>query len=424
MAGSKRSLKFFAITALATALGACASVIPDSGAPRPAASTPAPTPAPTETAARPTPATPGTPLPAPAPPADAANARSAGVQPGRDIATLGLTPEGATRALVAFRISCPSAIRRADSSGLTQGSDWQPACDAARTWADTDAIRFFATHFRTVQVGDGRGLATGYYEPEILGSRTRRPGYEVPVYGLPNDLIEADLGQWNPDLAGRRIRGRVEGNRFVQYHDRAAIDAGALAGRNLEIAWAADPVELFFLQIQGSGRLRLPDGGIMRIGYAGQNGRDYVGIGALLRNRGVLQPGEASMQGLMSYLRRQPDGGRSVMQENGSWVFFRELTGPGPLGALGLPVTARASVAADPAYVPLGAPVFLAFDRAEANGLWIAQDTGGAIRGANRFDTFWGAGDDARAIAGGMSSRGAALILLPVASVQRLTGGR
>lgn len=424
MAGSKRSLKFFAITALATALGACASVIPDSGAPRPAASTPAPTPAPTETAARPTPATPGTPLPAPAPPADAANARSAGVQPGRDIATLGLTPEGATRALVAFRISCPSVIRRADSSGLTQGSDWQPACDAARTWADTDAIRFFATHFRTVQVGDGRGLATGYYEPEILGSRTRRPGYEVPVYGLPNDLIEADLGQWNPDLAGRRIRGRVEGNRFVQYHDRAAIDAGALAGRNLEIAWAADPVELFFLQIQGSGRLRLPDGGIMRIGYAGQNGRDYVGIGALLRNRGVLQPGEASMQGLMSYLRRQPDGGRSVMQENGSWVFFRELTGPGPLGALGLPVTARASVAADPAYVPLGAPVFLAFDRAEANGLWIAQDTGGAIRGANRFDTFWGAGDDARAIAGGMSSRGAALILLPVASVQRLTGGR
>lgn len=418
--------RLLAITALASALSACASVIPDSGGPRPPSGVPAPapTPAPTETAARPTPAPAGTPLPAPAPPADAANARSAGVQPGRDVASLGLTPEGASRALGAFRISCPALVRRADSSGLAQPADWQPACDAARGWDDRDAIRFFATHFRTVQVGDGRGLATGYYEPEILGSRTRRPGYEVPVYGLPADLIEADLGQWNADLAGRRIRGRVDGNRFVQYHDRAAIDAGALAGRNLEIAWAADPVEFFFLQIQGSGRLRLPDGSIMRIGYAGQNGRDYVGIGRLLRDRGVLQPGEASMQGLMGYLRRQPDGGRAVMQENGSWVFFRELTGPGPLGALGLPVTPRASVAADPAYVPLGAPVFLAFDRAEANGLWIAQDTGGAIRGANRFDTFWGAGDDARAIAGGMSSRGAALILLPLASVARLTGGR
>lgn len=418
--------RLLAITALASALSACASVIPDSGGPRPPSGVPAPapTPAPTETAARPTPAPAGTPLPAPAPPADAANARSAGVQPGRDVASLGLTPEGASRALGAFRISCPALVRRADSSGLAQPADWQPACDAARGWDDRDAIRFFATHFRTVQVGDGRGLATGYYEPEILGSRTRRPGYEVPVYGLPADLIEADLGQWNPDLAGRRIRGRVDGARFVQYHDRAAIDAGALAGRNLEIAWAADPVEFFFLQIQGSGRLRLPDGSIMRIGYAGQNGRDYVGIGRLLRDRGVLQPGEASMQGLMGYLRRQPDGGRAVMQENGSWVFFRELTGPGPLGALGLPVTPRASVAADPAYVPLGAPVFLAFDRAEATGLWIAQDTGGAIRGANRFDTFWGAGDDARAIAGGMSSRGAALILLPVASVARLTGGR
>lgn len=410
---------------IAASLSACASIIPSDGRDRPPASLPAPTstptPAPTETAARPTPATPGTPLPAPPPSTTATNAASAGVQAGRDIASIGLTPEGASRALSAFRTSCPSVQRRADTSGLTQPGDWTAACDAARIWTDTDAIRFFATHFRTVQIGDGRGLATGYYEPEIAGSRTRRSGYEVPVYGVPTDLIEVDLGQWTTDLNGRKIRGRVDGSRFVPYHDRAAIDAGALAGRNLEIAWAADPVELFFLQIQGSGRLRLPDGAVMRIGYAGQNGRDYVGIGRTLRDRGALQPGETSMQGIMAYLRRQPDGGRAVMQENGSWIFFRELTGAGPLGALGLPVVARASVAADPAYVPLGAPVFLAFDRAEANGLWVAQDTGGAIRGANRFDTFWGAGDDARAIAGGMSARGAALILLPVASVERLT---
>jgi membrane-bound lytic murein transglycosylase A len=418
-----RSARLLATALIAASLSACASIIPSDGTPRPAGPSNAPPPAsaPTETAARPTPATPGASLPAPPAPANASNARTAGVQAGRDIASLGLTPEGAARVLSAFRTSCPSVQRRTDTSGLTETADWQASCAAARNWNDTDAIRFFATHFRTVQIADGRGLATGYYEPEILGSRTRRQGYEVPVYGLPSDLIEADLSQWNPDLAGRRIRGRVDGTRFVQYHDRAAIDAGALAGRNLEIAWAADAVELFFLQIQGSGRLRLPDGSVMRIGYAGQNGRDYVGIGRLLRDRGVLQAGEASMQGLMSYLRRQPDGGASIMRENGSWVFFRELTGAGPLGALGLPVVARASVAADPTYIPLGAPVFLAMDRAEANGLWIAQDTGGAIRGSNRVDTFWGAGDDARAIAGGMSARGAVLVLLPVASVERLT---
>jgi membrane-bound lytic murein transglycosylase A len=418
--------RVFALALFTLSFSACASIIPDDGSARPAGPSSAQPPsapagAQGETAARPTPATPGTPLPAPPAPADASTARTAGVQPGRDIASLGLTPEGAARALAAFRTSCSSVQRRADTSGLTETADWQAPCAAARGWTDSDAIRFFTTYFRTVQVGDGRGLATGYYEPEILGSRTRRAGYEVPVYGLPSDLVEADLSQWNPDLAGRRIRGRVDGNRFVPYHDRAAIDSGALANRNLEIAWAADPVELFFLQIQGSGRLRLPDGSVMRIGYAGQNGRDYVGIGRLLRDRGVLQQGEASMQGLMAYLRRQPDGGASIMRENGSWVFFRELTGAGPLGALGLPVVARASVAADPAYIPLGAPVVLAMDRAEANGLWIAQDTGGAIRGANRVDTFWGAGDDARAIAGGMAARGAVLLLLPIASVERLS---
>jgi membrane-bound lytic murein transglycosylase A len=346
------------------------------------------------------------------------------VTAGRDVSSIGLTPEMASRALVAFRLSCNSVTRRADTSGLTQPGDWAAACAAAPGWTDSDAIRFFATHFRTVQVGDGRGLATGYYEPEIVGCRARSAQCQVPVYGVPADLVEVDLGLFSNNLTGKRIRGRVDGSRFVPYFDRTAIDGGALAGRNLEIAWAADPVEFFFLQIQGSGRLRMADGSVMRIGYAGQNGRDYVGIGRLLRDRGVLQPGEASMQGLMSYLRRQPDGGASVMRENGSWIFFRELTGAGPLGALGVPVTGRASIAADPAFIPLGAPVFLTMDRPEASGLWIAQDTGGAIRGANRVDTFWGAGEEARTIAGGMSARGTALLLLPTASVERLTAPR
>lgn len=398
-------------------LSACA-VVPGGGGPMPPPASP-----PAEPVAPPQMVAPGAPLPPATVTGDGATALTAGVVAGPPVATLGLDASGAARALAAFRISCPSVMRRADTSGLTQPGEWASACAAATNWPDGNAARFFADHFRAVQVGDGRGFATGYFEPEIAGSRTPAPGYAVPVYGRPTDLIDVDLGAFTPSLVGRRIRGRVEGQALVPYADRAAIDAGALAGRGLEIAWAADPVEFFFLQVQGSGRLRLPDGSVMRIGYAGQNGRDYVGIGRLLRDRGAIGPGEASMQGIMAYLRRQPDGGAAVMRENPSWVFFRELTGPGPLGALGLPVTARASVAADPAFVPLGAPVWLAVDRAEARGLWVAQDTGGAIRGANRFDTFWGAGADARGIAGGMSARGAVLVLLPNASVARLLPG-
>jgi membrane-bound lytic murein transglycosylase A len=245
----------------------------------------------------------------------------------------------------------------------------------------------------------------------------------VPVYAKPADLIDVDLSLFSKELAGKSIRGRVEGQAFVPYWDRAAIDSGALAGRGLEIGWAADPVELFFLQIQGSGRLRLPDGGVMRIGYAGQNGRDYVAVGAVMRQRGLLQPGQGNMQGIMAWLRANPEEGRALMNENKSYVFFRELTGPGPIGALGVPVTGGASVAADVRFVPMGAPVFLSMDRADATGLWVAQDTGGAIKGANRFDTFWGAGDEARAIAGGMAAKGVAWLLVPRGTLARLGVG-
>ena len=166
-----------------------------------------------------------------------------------------------------------------------------------------------------------------------------------------------------------------------------------MAGKAQVIAWAADPVEFFFLQIQGSGRLRTPEGEVIRIGYAGQNGREYTGIGGVMRERGLLGSGPGkyagSMQGIMAYIRENPAEGRALMRENKSWIFFTELKGDGPLGALGVPVRRESSVAADPAYVPLGAPVWLEMDRREASGLWIAQDTGGAIKGANRFDTFW-----------------------------------
>jgi membrane-bound lytic murein transglycosylase A len=312
--------------------------------------------------------------------------------------------------------------RRPDASGLTRGTDWQPACAAAAT-ADGEARGFFARWFEAAQVGDGRAFATGYYEPEIAGSRERRNGYEVPIYGRPTDLVDVDLGLFSANLKGKKIRGRVDGKSFVPYFDRTAIEQGALAERAPIIAWASDPIELFFLQIQGSGRLRLADGSVMRIGYDTQNGRDYTGIGVLMRDRGLLAPGHASMQDIVAWLRAHPAEGRDIMRENKSFVFFRELQGP-PVGALGLAVTGGVSAAADPKFVPLGAPVYLSMDRTDATGLWIAQDTGGAIRGANRIDTFWGAGDDARAIAGGMAAHGTAFVLLPKGTLARLASER
>jgi membrane-bound lytic murein transglycosylase A len=328
--------------------------------------------------------------------------------------------------LLSFRESCPRLLQRPDVSGLTRPEDWAQVCELADAWTLPDAARFFALWFEAAVVGDGNAFLTGYYEPEIAGVRTRQPGFDVPVYGLPPDLVRA----WPAEMpehehVGRPPLGRYDENgAFVPYHDRAAIEDGALAGQGLEIGWAADPVELFFLQIQGSGRLLAPDGTVMRIGYAGQNGREYVGLGGAMRERGLIGESEGqypgSMQGIMQYLRDWPDEGRALMRENQSWIFFRELTGDGPIGSLNVPVRPFVSVAADPNFVPLGAPVWLESDRPEANGLWIAQDTGGAIKGANRFDTFWGAGAQARTIAGGMNGRGRAVLLLPLGTLERL----
>jgi membrane-bound lytic murein transglycosylase A len=346
------------------------------------------------------------------------NAVEAGVRAGPDITSLGLDNYSLAQAFQAFRISCRSLVTRADTSGLTRPEDWKKPCSAATDWAG-DALQFFTTYFETAEIGGGAAFATGYYEPQIAGSRSKAPGYEIPVYAKPADLLDI-----NP-LTGERGRGRLDENGdYVLYHDRSQIEDGALAGRGLEIAWAADPVAFFFLQIQGSGRLLLPDGKVMRIGYAGQNGREYIGIGRLMRERGILQPGGTSMQHIAAWLRANPEEGRAIMRENKSYIFFKEQEGPGPLGALGLPVTPRTSLAADPQFVPLGAPVFLSLDKGEANGLWVAQDTGGAIKGANRFDTFWGAGEDAAQIAGGMSAKGSAYIFLPKGVVANIASKR
>jgi membrane-bound lytic murein transglycosylase A len=367
-------------------------------------------------AAKPVPSVPTAPLPAATATGDGANALSLGVVRGPLIGELNIARADADAAMAAFRTSCPSLVRREDLSGLTQKDEWAAACDAVKTWTG-DGVSFFATYMDAVQIGDGKAFATGYYEPEILASRTKTPGFETPIYKRPPELVEVDLGAFATDLKGRKIRGEVKGANLVPYADRTAIEEGKLTGRGLEIAWAKDPVEFFFLQIQGSGRLRFPDGSVARIGYDSQNGHPYTGIGKLMKDRGLVTDG--SMQGLGRYLRANPAEGQKIMRENKSFVFFRESAN-GPTGAMGYTVIAESSVAADPKFIPLGAPVWLSMDRAEPNGMWVAQDTGGAIRGANRVDTFWGAGDRAVGIAGGMSARGSALLFLPKATVARL----
>jgi len=260
-------------------------------------------------------------LPTPAPPP---NAIALGVSAGPDVLTIGLTAAQAAPALLSFRESCARLTTRPDNSGLTQPADWKPACDAAATWPTSDAARFFTENFETAIVGDGQAVVTGYYEPEIAGSRFHQPGFDVPVYGVPADLVHARPGDAPVKPNGQTPFGRYdEAGHFVPYYERAEIAAGKLAGQNLEIAWAADPVEFFFLQVQGSGRLRAPDGSVMHIGYAADNGQNYTGIGVVMRDRGLIGtgPGQyaASMQGLMQYLREHPAEGRDLMNTNKSW---------------------------------------------------------------------------------------------------------
>ena len=368
---------------------------------------------------------PGEQIPRPSPTPAPVNAILAGVAAGPSIASYGIAQAKASAALASFQQSCPQLLRREDKSGLTRVEDWRPSCTAAATWPRSDAVRFFDTYFETARIGDGKSFVTGYYEPEIAGQRTQAPGFDVPVYGMPSDLVRGWPNETPPEQrTGRAPLGRYDENgKFVPYYSRAEIEAGALAGKAPVIAWAADPIDLFFVEIQGSGRLRAPDGSVIRLGYAGQNGRGYTGIGQVMKQRGLIGDGTpypTSMQGIVKYLRDHPAEAKDLMDLNESWVFFTEVPGEGPLGSLGVPVRPQTSVAADPAFVPLGAPVLIDADRPEVDGLWVAQDVGGAIKGANRFDSFWGAGEQARAVAGGMSARGQALVLVPKGTLARL----
>lgn len=271
--------------------------------------------------------------------------------------------------------------------------------------------------------GEPGMLVTGYYEPEIAASPRRRPGYEVPIYGPPGGLIRVDLGAWSDEWQGRRIAGLLRDGRLVPFPDRAALRTDPVL-RGREIAWARDEVDLFFLEVQGSGSLRYPDGTVRRIGYAGANGRTYRSIGRLLIDEGAIPRERMSMQSLRAWLAEHPGEVRRVLDYNQSVVFFRFLDGP-PVGNLGFPVTPGRSVAVDQRLLPPGGFGFLITDMPAptADGgtvvegpltrFVLAQDTGGAIRGPERADFFWGPGEDAAGRAGVMKQPGRLLFFVP-----------
>lgn len=314
----------------------------------------------------------------------------------------------------------------ASCKALRSRAHWGEVCAQADAIApgDTAAIRaHFETLFTPYRMTNPdkslSGLVTGYYEPLLRGSSRKRPPFVHPLYAPPDDLIVVDLSEVAPDTKHLRLRGRLEGRRLVPYHTRAEIERGLPALQGKELVWVDDAIEAFFLQIQGSGRVQLEDGRMLRLGYADQNGHPYKSIGRYLIDQGQLQSHEASMQGIQAWARANPAKLTALLDQNPSYVFFRMLDAEsdGPLGALGVPLKAERSIAVDPKFVPIGAPVWLATTRPNSTTpmrrLVMAQDTGGAIRGPVRADFFWGFGPAAGEEAGRMKQQGEMWVLLP-----------
>lgn len=321
----------------------------------------------------------------------------------------------------------------ASCSAFVNKPAWRQPCAAARTVSPVDkaSIRlFFETHFTPHQAfmpdGTDAGLMTGYYEPLLRGARKRGGPFQTPLYRRPDDLIAIQLASLYPELKGMRLRGRLQGKQIVPYYSRAEITASnRLAGK--ELLWVDDPVDAFFLQVQGSGRVVLTDTGeTVRLAYADQNGHPYKSIGRYLIAQGELSLDQASAQGIKAWLARNPARQAELFGANPSFVFFKEerLLDPtaGPKGALGVPLTAGRSVAVDPNFIALGTPVYLASthpaDQRAMRKLVVAQDTGSAITGPLRLDYFWGFGPAAGEIAGKTRQRVAVWMLLPKGGIQ------
>ena len=353
----------------------------------------------------------------------------------------GWRDDAAGEAITALGRSCAPILRRdpanAFGSDPRTGSnaDWQAICRAAAELGQPGAIDdaaargFFETWFQPYRVigeGSSEGLFTGYFEPLLDGDLAPIPG-GVPLRRAPGDIIAVDLGQFSDDFAGEQVRGRLVGNRLEPYYSRGEIERGSLDGRQLEFVWVDDPIKKFFLQIQGSGLVRLADGRLLRVGYADQNGRVYRAIGRDLIEMGALTREEVSLQTIDAWLRANPDRAEEIMDKNLSYVFFTLLGEAdaleGPLGAQGVPLQPERSLAVDRRFIPYGAPIWLETTAPFPDGerpfrrLMVAQDTGGAIRGGVRGDVFWGTGDLAAFVAGHMNSRGSYYLMLPRAAV-------
>lgn len=310
---------------------------------------------------------------------------------------------------------------------LNSDASWQKVCQAASKLPvkvkERKLREFFETNFAPYHVvnpdGSDTGMITGYYEPLLFGSRQRSERYRYPLYSPPDDLLTIDLASVYPEFKNRRLRGRLDGKRVVPYLSRADIDTVDPPLKGRELVWVDDAVDAFFLQIQGSGQVKLDTGDTMRVGYADQNGHPFRSVARYLVQRREMRLDQTSMQGIKAWARANPDKLDAFLNVNPSYVFFRELplNLPGPLGTLGVPLTAERSVAVDQRVIPLGAPVYLATtfpsSRQPLNRLMVAQDTGGAINGAVRADFFWGFGDEAGKQAGVMKQSGRMWVLLP-----------
>jgi membrane-bound lytic murein transglycosylase A len=329
----------------------------------------------------------------------------------------GWRQENPVPALEVFLKSCQALKAR---------SVWQGVCAEAATinLQDSEAVRnFFKIHFTPYRVhnpdGSNTGIITGYYAPDLNGSRNRSERYSYPLYGVPDDLLVVDLSSVYPELAGYRLRGRVQGRKVVPYWCRAEIDGENTPLKGKELFWVADPVELFFLHIQGSGRISLNTGERVMVHYADQNGYPYRSIGKLLIEQGEMTLDQMSMQNIKSWAQNNPDKVGKLLGENPSYIFFSKLPADvqSPPGALDIPLTAGRSLAVDPRTIPLGAPVFIATtwpgSSVPLQRLMVAQDTGGAIKGPVRADFFWGLGNKAGALAGRMKQEGRLWVLLP-----------
>ena len=341
----------------------------------------------------------------------------------------GWRDDAIAQAWPAFLVGCRALVASAASRAT-----WQAPCAAAASVDGNDDAQvsaFFENHFSAYRIaasdGADSGLVTGYYEPLIAGSRDATAQFRTPLYGVPDDLLTVDLGSLYPELKDKRVRGRLDGKRVVPYWARADIERGAPPLDGKAIAFVAEPIDAFFLQIQGSGRIRLPDGAVMRVGYADQNGHPFRSIARVLIERGELTPERASKQAIEAWGRAHPDALPALLDENPSYVFFREVAPPlpgsleaaidGPIGSLGVPLLAERTIAVDPRFVPLGAPIFLSttypLSSRPLERLVMAQDTGGAIRGPVRADFFWGFGDAAGREAGRMRQQGRMWLIWP-----------